>query len=41
MSSFISIDEEERVTRVDETGALRAVRDMDALTVPSNQETVS
>lgn len=41
MSSFISIDEEEGVTRIDETSAMRAVRDMNALTVSSNQETVS
>lgn len=41
MSSFISIDEEEGVTREDEASAMRAVRDMDALTVSSYQETVS
>lgn len=41
MSSLISVDEEEGVTRVDEAGAMRAVRDTDALTVSSYQESVS
>lgn len=41
MSSFISVDEEEGVTREDEAGAMRAVRDLAALTVSSYQETVS
>lgn len=41
MSSLISIDEEEGVTRVNEAGALRTVRDMDALTVSSYQEAVN
>ena len=41
MSFLISIDEEEGVSRVDEDGAMRAVRDMNALTVSRYQETVS
>ncbi len=40
MSSLIPVDEEEGVTRVDEAGVTRAVRDMDALTVSSYQESV-
>lgn len=40
MSSLISIDKEEGVTRVDETGAIRAVRVLNALTVSGNQETI-
>lgn len=40
MSSFISIDEEERVTTVDEASAVRTFGGMDALTVPDYQETV-
>lgn len=35
MSSLISIDEEDGVTRVDQAGALRAVRYLDGLTVSS------
>lgn len=41
MSPLICIDEEEGVTRQDETSAIRAVGDMDALTVPGYHETVS
>lgn len=41
MSSFISIDKEERVTTVDEASAMRTFRGVDALTVPDYQETVS
>lgn len=40
MSSLISIDEEEGVTREDEASAMRAVGDTDALTVSGYQETV-
>lgn len=40
MSSLISINEEEGVTRVDEAGAMRAVGDSDALTVSGYQESV-
>lgn len=40
MSSLVSIDEEEGITRVDETGAMRAVRDINALTVPGNHKTI-
>lgn len=40
MSSLVSIDEEEGVTREDEGGATRTVRDLGALTVSGNQETV-
>lgn len=35
VSSLISVDEEEGVTRVDEAGATRTVRDTGALTVSS------
>lgn len=41
MSSLISVDEEEGVTRVHEASSLRTVRDMDALTMSSYQETVN
>lgn len=41
MSSLIPIDEEEGVTRVDQAGASRTVRDLDALTVSSYHETVN
>lgn len=40
MSSLISIDEEEGVTREHEASAMRAVGDTDALTVSGYQETV-
>lgn len=41
MSSLISVDEEEGVAGIDKTGAIGAVRDPNALTVPSYQETVN
>lgn len=41
MSSLISVDEEEGVTRVDEAGAIRTVRDTGALAMSSYQETVN
>lgn len=40
MSSLISIDEEERVTTIDEAGAMGTFRGVDGLTVPGYQETV-
>ena len=40
MSSLISVDEEERVTRVNEGSAIRAVRDAGVLAVFGNQKTV-
>lgn len=41
MGSLIAIDEEQRVSRVDEGGALGAVRHSDGLAVSGQQETVS
>lgn len=39
MSSLISVDEEQRITRVDETCSMRTIWDPDALAVSGNQET--
>lgn len=39
MSSLISVDEEQRIARIDETCSMRALWDPDALAVSGNQET--
>lgn len=41
VGSLVSVDEEEGVTREHKAGATRAVRDTDALTVSSYQESVN
>ena len=41
MNSLISVDEKQGVTREEEGCAMGADRDMDSLTVSSNQETVN
>ena len=40
MSPFVPVDEEQRVTGVDEAGASGTVRDTDALAVSGDQEAV-